>query len=30
LAAMLADWLGLSTLDFALIEVTAEDEIPLF
>lgn len=28
IGSMLADWLGLSTLDFALIEVTAEDEIP--
>ena len=27
---MLADWLGLPTLDFCLIEVTADDEIPLY
>ena len=27
--SLLADWLGLPTLDFALIEVTADDEIPL-
>jgi hypothetical protein len=26
--SMLADWLGLSTLDFSLIEVTEDDEIP--
>jgi hypothetical protein len=26
--SMLADWLGLSTLDFSLIEVTEVDEIP--
>jgi hypothetical protein len=27
--SLLADWLGLPTLDFALIEVTTDDEIPL-
>jgi hypothetical protein len=27
--SQLAEWLGLSTLDFALIEVTTDDEIPL-
>ena len=27
--SLLADWLGLPTLDFALIEVTPDDEIPL-
>lgn len=26
--SMLADWLGLSTLDFALVDVTEDDEIP--
>jgi HipA-like kinase len=26
--SMLADWLGLSTLDFSLVEVNGEDEIP--
>jgi hypothetical protein len=26
--SLLADWLGLSTLDFSLIDVTADDEIP--
>jgi hypothetical protein len=28
--SLLADWLGLSTLDFALIDVTADDEIPFY
>lgn len=27
--SLLADWIGLPTLDFALIEVGADDEIPL-
>jgi hypothetical protein len=28
--SLLADWLGLPTLDFALIDVTADDEIPFY